>query len=155
MSRPPIPASLSLPLHLPHPDLLAHIVLFSSLQVPAPAVRPRFLDQLLFSQRGIFACLVLESARRDPQRSATREFRHGGFPALRADERVLHSISLPVLSPGESLCLLQRWRKVQLLFKACSASRRRRSRACWSVDRESLIRPSAFLSPWILKLLTV
>ena len=38
-----------------------------------------------------------------------------------------------------------------LLFRALSASRIRRSRACWRVERDSLIRPMAILSGWMLK----
>lgn len=39
-----------------------------------------------------------------------------------------------------------------LLFSEFSASRRRRSRACWSVERDSLMRETASLSGCMLKL---
>lgn len=39
-----------------------------------------------------------------------------------------------------------------ILFNALSASRTRKSRACCSVDSDSLMRETASLSGWMLKL---
>lgn len=52
------------------------------------------------------------------------------------------------------------WVKVGLeygdaLFNALSASRTRRSRACWRVESDSFTRATACLSGWMLKFSTV